>query len=717
MSQREEVFSLNYRKAKITSIPKEVLNYKDTLLELDISGNDFTDFYSVLEDLKQLTNLKKLKINIYTQEQAKILIDSLPNLEYLNDEPIDDEDIDSEKDNIESYNEEELENKDTNQGIILNNSLIKEVDNMLEPIFQKLQDFYNMNKKIEYDFKQIMEDFNNLGIKLNISKNNDIENLTMHEISKKIELYKLLFNKLNKIKNVIHSNKYNHNSIQLLRYILEQNEKIKNKCNKLLLLNPQCESYDKTNANTYNNTNNIRSSKSSINNNYQKKNSFKYNYQQKHKSLKEDKNNSNKSIQKSNNKKISNKYPLQFDEQNSKKNIYTPKANKTKKNSNEILKKNKSYNKSNKLKFPIHSGRKSLNHSSYSENKNALSRNYYSNKNFKKYSKQVSLIENYKDQNIKNLLIKQKPIFDLNIFDDDNNDLIYKDKLNIRIINLNNLLEIINQVYKIRNNRIEKIKQGVYNKGTLEQDLYTYLKSKYGLKKLIIEWNIIILSSIQKYYKINSEVYLFCLILRNELDEDSIIIISKIKRTVSNILNLIYDYDIKMIESIKQNKVFLKENEWKTICKCLYIDDNNLKEKCIDKVSTFLSQLIKGQDLIAKTGRKILFSDFMNILINFNIKLRKNYLHNLFLLFTEQDTKRTGIISLEGFANIIKDSQIINNEEKMKEVIEDLIEIADKEGSGQITFTDAVQCLDKLYLITDEGKIKFLDELSELIFN
>ena len=80
-------------------------------------------------------------------------------------------------------------------------------------------------------------------------------------------------------------------------------------------------------------------------------------------------------------------------------------------------------------------------------------------------------------------------------------------------INLNNLLEIINQIYKIRYNRIEKQQQGVYNKGTLEQDLYNYLKSKYGLKKLIIEWSINILSSIRTYYKINCEVYLFALIL------------------------------------------------------------------------------------------------------------------------------------------------------------------------------------------------------------
>ena len=97
---------------------------------------------------------------------------------------------------------------------------------------------------------------------------------------------------------------------------------------------------------------------------------------------------------------------------------------------------------------------------------------------------------------------------------------------------------------------------------------------------------------------------------------------------------------------------------------------------------------------MAKTGKKILLSDYMNILIYFNLKLRKKYLHNLFVLFSQQDKKRTGIISPESFKTIIKSCKIITDEKKLEEVTKDLIEIADKEGSGQITFNDMVQCLD-----------------------
>ena len=487
-------------------------------------------------------------------------------------------------------------------------------------------------------------------------------------------------------------------SIQLLFNIIEENEKIKYKYNKLIL-NQKYEKTDKnkTNANNINNINSLKNSLNKSNIINQKHNSYKY-YNQENALIKEEKNNNNNKNFKNSNKNIN--------------------LNGIYKNNSEFLKKNRSFNKSSdRIISPINTGGRSQNHTTYSENKKTKRRKVYSNNKIKKYSTQANLIENYKESNITNLLIKQKsPLNTLNIFDDEYNDIINRDKLNIRILNLNNLLEIINQIYKIRNSRIEKMKQGVYNKGTLEQDLYTYLKSKYGLKKLIIEWNINILSSIQTYIKINSEVYLFCLILRNELDEDSIIILNKIKKTVNNILNLIYDYDINMIKKIKQNKEFLRENEWKTISKCLYSDDNNLREKFINKVSNYIDNLVKGQDLIEKTGRKILFSDYMNILISFNLKLRKKYLHNLFILFSHEDKKRSGIINLEGFKNIIKNCGIIHDEQKIKEVSDDLIEIADKEGSGQITFNDAVQCLDNLDLIMDEGKVKFLDKLSEMNF-
>ena len=624
MKNKEEklnkITSLNYSRAKIKSLPKEVLDRKDSLIELDISGINFPDFNSIVNEINQFKKLKKLKINIFTQEQAKAIIDSMPNLEYLNDEAIND-DVIPEKEKQKEKN------------------VIKILDNNYKSVFKRFKEFYKVNKERKEEYKNIILLFNNKCKELNIKENKNIEKLNNEEIKKELILYKVIFNELNKIKDELNMNKYNSNSLEELFNIMEENEKIKNRCNKIL---------------------DERQNKLHI---------------------------------KEQNKQLSQK---------------------DKKSKDKLT--NSSFNKSEnreKYKSPKSSFKRATNKINYNEAKTEK----YSNNKIKKIMKQNELNEFYDDKNLYHLLLKTKSQFNtLNIFDDQNNDIILKEKMNARILNLNNLLDIINQTYKIRYNRVEKQKEGFYNKGTIEQDLYTYLKSKYGLKNLIIEWNMNILSSIQAYYKINGEVFLFALLLKNELDEESIEILNKIKTTLNNILNIVYDYNINKVGKIKQNKEFINEIEWKAISTCLYNDDEFLKQKFMNQVSQYIDSLIKRKDLIEKTGQKILFEDFINLLIIFNMKLRKMYLHNLFILFTKEDTQKIGIINTDNFKQVIRNSGIIKDGQKLEEVIEKLIEVVDMEGSGQITFSDVVQGLDKLDLITQEGKIKFLDKLSTMNF-
>ena len=647
--------SLNLRKAKLKYIPKEVLDKKDSLEVLDISGNNFTDFYSVLKDLKKLKKLKRLKINIFTQKQAKDIIDSLPNLEYLNDELVNEEISEDEK-NISN-------NKDDNINNIPNNfPIIKIIDNNFQKVFEKLSEFFKLNKNNKKEFQRIIDLFNQKCKELNVKGNkNIIEKMNEDEIKKELQLNQLIYNELKKIKDDIDINNCEQDLIDKLINAMLENEKIKNKCNKILIKRKEVNiSLDNPESNS-----NKKLKKSQI----------------------------SQKISTKNNKRLLQKYK---------------KVDEKRENQTFSLK-----NVSN-LKFRNTSFEKAYNRLTFSERK--IKRNLKLNTSAKKSNK-VDLSELNDIPIISNLLLKTKSEFDTaNIFDDTNNSIILKENINPRILNIKNLLDIINQIYKIRYNRLDKRKQGSYNKETLEQDFYAYLKSKYGLKNLIIEWSISILSSIQTYYKTNGEVYLFALILKNELDEDSIEILNKIKNTMNIILNIIYDYNINKIENIKQNKEFMNENEWKTISNCLYSDDNYLKEKFINEVSEYIDNLMKGKNIVQKLGKKILFEDFLNILIIFNMKLRKIFLHNLFVLFSKEDIKRKGIINPENFKQIIKNTGIIKDEQKLEEVSRELIEIADREGTGQITFNDIVQCFDSLDLITEEGKIKFLYKLSNINF-
>lgn len=654
---------LNLSRAKLKSIPKEVLDQKDSLESLDISGNNFNDFYSVLNDLTKFKKLKRLKINIFTQEQAKNIIDLMPNLEYLNDEAINEEvNTEQKKEKSVSNNKEKINVK--------NKSPLKQItDNNFKPVFKKFEEFFKLNLNKKEKYQKIISAFNEKYKQLNIKENKIInEKMIDKEIEKELELCKFISSELRKIKDDMNNNDYKPNSVDKLLNIMIENENIKNKCNEILKEKKKIIKISLKDSDINKNKKSVKSLKNNQSNNIFKEEGKKEN------------------------KLLSKKY---------------------KKENKKYI--NRSFNKNSeeRIKFSNSSFEKFNNRITFSERKSIIESKL--GKESKIFRTKIDLSDFNDDSYSQNLFMRSKTDFNnLNIFEDKNNDMILKEKMNPRIISLKNLLDIINQIYKLRSSRIEKQNQGVYNKGTLEQDFYAYLKSRYGLKNLIIEWSINILSSIQAYYEISGEVYLFALILKNELDEDSIEILNKIKTTMNNILNLIYDYNISKIKDIKQNKEFINENEWKAIGNLLYNDDDKMKNQFINEVDSFINKLIKDKKVIEKIDKKILFEDFVNILIIFNMKLRKKYLYNLFVLFSKEDSKKTGIINLENFKQLIKNSDIIKDEKKIEEVTEKLIEILGQEESGQITFTDVVEILENLNLITEKGKIKFLDKLSNM---
>ena len=129
--------------------------------------------------------------------------------------------------------------------------------------------------------------------------------------------------------------------------------------------------------------------------------------------------------------------------------------------------------------------------------------------------------------------------------------------------------------------------------------------------------------------------------------------------------------------------------------------------------------MIKNENILEKIGKKILFSDFLNLLIMFNLRQRKKYLNNLSNIFTKYDKERYGIINYDEFNLMIKDFGFLDKN-KINEVINYMIEKYDKGTTGQITFNDVVECFDNFYLVDENNKngnkIKLLDKISNLYF-
>ena len=764
--------SLNYSNKKLTELPKELYEHKNDLFSLDISANPLLDLDKTINELKEFKSLRNLKINIETGNEAKKLIESLPFLKVLNDIKIqqDENRINNQNNNTT----EKIENNDAtdknNEKIIDNNfeiilEKIKEYDDLPKEKFDLIINDYNklINKNKIKNTLEICSYFNKILINLikdaqekenlkigslkplleaqtqnefirinyesKLNLNNNKIKTNLHEISidsprekiKQIKTETASISFVNSNKNITNSNIMNkkivrNNTMKNKNKNEIRKEYSKNLKNLSLSKNKKLDKDSKSefeNENkifkkdiTQQSRNNINTLSNNIRDDISKKSSkkkFKFTH-------------------KSHNKKILNKTSYQYlqenTDENSNTNMNTETLTQTMNIENNMTNNNNNNNATNKKRIK---NSKYMNKTISSISDTNITTINNNNNNNNNYFYKYNMLKNCLDNSTINSFLNQMEQQNFGIYNNFDNlkELINIDINSIRVLNIKNILDIISQVYRQRNIRLQKKLQGAYYiKGTLETDLISYLKSKYGLKKMIIEWFLTILSSIKAYSKINGEICLFGLILRNELDEGSIDILQKIKETVGNILNHLYKYNNTIVEKIKNNKEYMKENEWIFICQVLYCNDINLREKFENKIYEFIKKMIKSDKILEKIGKKILFCDFLNLLIMFNLRQRKKYLKNLVNIFQNYDKEKFGVINYEEFKLMIKELGYFDKS-KINDIINHLVEKCDKETTGQITFNEVVECFDNYYLDNldknkTQDKIKLLDKISNL---
>ena len=321
-----------------------------------------------------------------------------------------------------------------------------------------------------------------------------------------------------------------------------------------------------------------------------------------------------------------------------------------------------------------------------------------------------------------------------------------------RIITKKNLLEIINDIYKSKKLSNQKNTANHLPKDTLEHHLYYYLKSKYGLTNLIVEWATAIINGIKLYSKTDNEVCLFGKLLRNELEENMINILHHMKTALSDLLLYLltqkyprktHDEVHALMNKIKRNQIYLDQDIWMGIATFLFVNNNNTNNKedfdyfisqvenCIrdkldeqneDELNDMLLKMnsMKGRIckedkemlMRAKNEMKILYGDFFQVLLGCQIKFRRGYLRNFVLLFREVDSDLNGVINDEQFKALIEKCGLFDTGEAFDANYERLIEAVDVYGHNQITFSDIVDVLSNEMLY--DGK-SAMDHISTLM--
>ena len=728
-----KIVSLDLSNNKITKLPSNLSNLT-SLKYLSLLNNPLEDYQSIGKSLSTLPKLSELKLDLTTQENAYLILSQLPNLLFLNGKSTSDDDEEDNKNQID-LNETETDKSSLKSEIPNFNSVTNRITQILTQRKEKTEEFYS-------EFQGILEKqinlMNNLDNKLpnyvyttyiqqaKIEIYSYLQNKILNMINTKVDY--LLINLLNEVNqyikkifggtvNIIISifNKFEETENNYKNEINQRDIKLEESYKQIQILNEK--------LNTYNNNNKKEKTKFKNNDNNSINIENKENeYLENRTDYNHDRSNREKSPNKEyniiNNNDNSN-FSISYNDE-AKNIIDNLKQGDSNRNSKEDFK------KTNSIQNLTFNNNKNINNvqSVNNNNKEIINNNKIIEK---KTISEISYIKS-NNQNFLNepSLSYQPSLSNLsqysNITNTNPRDLkIVIGPISKRDYSLRQLLETINDIYNSKLENDKKLIQNHQQKLTMEQFLYHYLNNKYGLKNLVIEYASGIIQGIKDFSKKNSEVLLFGKILRNELEEQEILIISKLKETIHDFLIYYYqnkyqyksknDVDI-LVQKCKSG--ILIEDQWKNIVGYLFSENENDLVNLVQRIQKYIDKQNTTIESNKKYGNSISYQKFIQLVIDYQIKLRSIYLKNFNHIFKMIDTDHNGIIFDYEFVKLVEMANVYSTREEIEIKTQMMLKELDKYGNKNIIYNDIIELWSKemtIDQITGE-KLSLLDKLS-----
>ena len=728
-----KILSLDLSNNKITKLPSN-LSYLTNLKYLSLLNNPLEDYQLIGKSLSTLPKLDELKLDLTTQENAYLILSQLPNLLFLNGKSTSDDDEDDNKNQVD-LNDTETDKSSLKSEIPNFNSVTNRITQILIQRKEKTEEFYT-------EFQGILEKqinlMNNLDNKLpnyvyvayvqqaKVEIYSYLQNKILNMINTKVDY--LLINLLNEVNqyikkifggtvNIITSifNKFEETEKNYKNEINQKDIKIDELSKQVQILNEKIKSFS---------DNNNKKEKIKLNNN--KDNINVENKENEYLENRTDYNNDRSNQDRSPNKE----YNIINNNENSNFSIsYNDEA----KNIIDNLKQGNS-NKNSKEDFKKINSIQNLtfNNNKNIANKEEAPKNNDNNKAIyqnieKKTISEISYIKSNNQNFLNEPSISYQPSLSnlsqySNITNTNPRDLkIVIGPISKRDYSLRQLLETINDIYNSKLEYDKKLTQNHQQKLTMEQFLYHYLNNKYGLKNLVIEYASGIIQGIKDFSKKNSEVLLFAKILRNELEEQEILIISKLKETIHDFLIYYYQnkYQYKSKNEVdvlvqKCKSGILVEDQWKNIVGYLFSENENDLVNLIQRIQKYIDRQNSTIESNKKYGNSISYQKFIQLVIDYQIKLRSIYLKNFNHIFKMLDTDHNGIIFDYEFVKLVEMANVYSTREEIEIKTQMMLKELDKYGNKNITYNDIIELWSKemtVDQITGE-KLSLLDKLS-----
>ncbi|KAG2781329.1 hypothetical protein PC129_g12297 [Phytophthora cactorum] len=272
--------------------------------------------------------------------------------------------------------------------------------------------------------------------------------------------------------------------------------------------------------------------------------------------------------------------------------------------------------------------------------------------------------------------------------------------VSVRNLSLKQLVDLINCVYASKAKYDVRATTGGAPRETMEQHLYTYLNTRFGLPKLIVEYASAVWKAAEHFARRENDAAVFVALLRNRLDEGFLEIKKKLQSALIELLRAFFSakYPVKQgkaIAALVQSRIdgLLHEEEWRNVLTYLYEPQDSAKLLSLVQHKAEKYQATQFQRQKPQPGEKpnlsLLFADFEQVLYGYQLQGRLDLLEGFRRMFEELDPERVGVINRPRFGTLTRRLAPTKSES----TVTTLLEALDPFNHDMITFSDAANAL------------------------
>lgn len=294
-----------------------------------------------------------------------------------------------------------------------------------------------------------------------------------------------------------------------------------------------------------------------------------------------------------------------------------------------------------------------------------------------------------------------------------------------RALTLKAAREFIDELYASKARHDERCAQDAkLLRETVEQHLYSYLNTKYGLKQLITRDVDACLDAVRRFSAEDNDVATFGAILRNEVDEPFRLVQRQLKETVRALLTAHlkgrhpHKSDAQVASSVlAKTRGVVQEEEWRDVVLYMYAPEDAalLLSRLAQKAAALAADSpprgggggaagggarprrsaprsrreSDGGAAARRAGRPLPYKALLQVLLGFQLDGHRQFLEHFVVLFRSLDTAGRGVLDEDAFRMLVRAIAPAKSEG----AVEELLLATDPHDHKRFTFSDCVVAL------------------------